>query len=343
MAHNRSPIPDGPPKKTSFTFQLTKPQQNALITLLQTGNYRFMAVPHTLYAAATDDFNVSLYNSGKCLVQGRGAQNFVSFTLEPQILKDVRIGYDEILFPEMFEEHMGVDESGKGDFFGPLVIACAYSDRDLAKIMKDMGVRDSKAITSDKKTLDLAAQIQKLLGNRFSLVTIGPATYNRLYANMLSVNRMLSWGHARAIENLLEKVPNCPKAISDQFGAKHQIERALMRKGRAITLVQRHRAESDVAVAAASVLARAEFLKALRNLAKEHDMPFPKGASSAVQECAYELVRRKGPQVLLQVAKCHFKTADSVLARAGLTRDALGPEGAAVSQTQRPETDVETP
>ena len=341
MERDHTPAAAGPSKRTSFTFRLTEPQQAALIELLRTGNFRFMAVPHTRYAAATDDYNVSLYTSGKCLVQGRGAEDFVAFTLEPHILKEVRIGYDEILTPEVFEAHMGVDESGKGDFFGPLVIACAYSDKGLAKTMKDMGVRDSKAITSDKKALDLADQIRKLLGNRFSIVSIGPAAYNRLYAKMRSVNRMLSWGHARAIENLLEKVPDCPKAISDQFGAKHQIERALMGKGRAITLVQRHRAESDVAVAAASVLARAGFLQALRNLAKEHDMPFPKGASAAVQERAHELVRKKGPQILLQVAKCHFKTTDAVLARAGLERGVLGPEGAAVSQSQRPEMDDE--
>ncbi len=326
---------EGPAKKTSFTIQLTDSQQTALLALLKTGNFRFRSVPYTRYAVETDEFNVALYNSGKCLVQGRGAEEFVTFTLEPQILKEVRIGYDEVISPEMFEAHIGVDESGKGDFFGPMVIACAYSDKDLVKAMQKMGVRDSKTITSDKKTLQMAESIRKLLGDKFSIVSIGPAAYNRLYSKMRSVNLMLSWGHARAIENLLEKVPGCPKAIADQFGAKHQIERALMKKGRSIQLVQRHKAESDIAVAAASILARAGFLQALRNMEKEHGMPFPKGASSAVLERGVELVKQKGPTSLLQTAKCHFKTADAVLERSGMQRAVLGPEGAAVSRASR--------
>ena len=335
MGRDHTAIEPGQKKKTSFTIQLNADQQTALIELLQNGNYRYRSVPYTRYAVETDDFNVALYTSGKYLIQNRGAEDFVVFTLEPVILKEVKTGYDEILAPEMFEAHMGVDESGKGDFFGPLVIACAYSDADLTKAMQKLGVRDSKTITSDKKAMDMADQIKKLLGNKFATVVIGPAAYNRLYAKMRSVNRMLSWGHARAIENLLEKVPNCPKAISDQFGAKHQIERALMTKGRSIILVQRHKAEADVAVAAASVLARAGFLLALRAMAKEYGAPFPKGASSAVQERACQLVREKGPDVLLQTAKCHFKTTDEVLARSGADRSALGPEGAAVSQARR--------
>ncbi len=335
MGQGKMPLDAGPAQKTSFTFKLTDQQQDALIEYLRSGNFRFKAVPYTRYAAETDEFNVAVYNSGKCLVQGRGAEDFVAFTLEPKIFKEVRVGYDEVLAPEIFEAHMGVDESGKGDFFGPLVIACAYSDKSLAKAMQDMGVRDSKTITSDHKAMDMAGQIRKLLGNRYSIVPIGPEAYNRLYAKMRSVNLMLSWGHARAIENLLEKVPDCPKAISDQFGAKHQIERALMAKGRKIALVQRHRAESDVAVAAASVLARAAFLQFLKNMAKTHDMVFPKGASEAVVKHAAELVKRNGPQALLKVAKCHFKTTDAALERAGAKRGDLGPDGQAVSKAQR--------
>jgi ribonuclease HIII len=230
---------------------------------------------------------------------------------------------------------MGIDESGKGDFFGPMVIAAAYVDEPLVEKLREMDVRDSKRITSDRKALDMARDIRDLLGDRFAMVNIGPAAYNRLYAKMRNVNSMLAWGHARAIEDLLEKVPGCPRALSDQFGPKRQIEQALMRKGKDIRLEQRPKAESDPAVAAASVLARAGFVHALQRMGKSYEVEIPKGASDAVRATAEQLVKQRGPEVLLQTAKCHFRTADRVLEAVSLDRSALGPEGAAVSRTGR--------
>jgi len=318
--------------KCSFTIPLSSGQQATLREILASGNYRLFPQEHTIIAAERPDCRISLFKSGKCLVQGKGAEEFVTFVLEPLVLQEARVGYEEVLSPEVFQPHMGVDESGKGDFFGPLVTAAAYVDRDLVAAMRDINVRDSKLITTDKAATDLSKSIQKLLGDRFAIITIGPAAYNRLYASMRSVNRILAWAHARAIENLLTKIPACPMAISDQFGSKSQVENALMKQGRKIKLVQRHRAESDPAVAAASVLARGGFLAALKQLNATHSLPFPKGASVAVKEAATELVRRKGPGILLQVAKCHFRTTDAVLAGAGLDRKALGREGSVVSK-----------
>ncbi|MBI3987521.1 MAG: ribonuclease HIII [Lentisphaerae bacterium] len=321
--------------KTSFTFKLTPEQQATLTAILRTGNYRPKEVPYTSIAVESAEFNVALFTSGKCLVQGKGARDFVTFVLEPQVLKEVKLGYEEMLNPEAFEPHMGVDESGKGDFFGPLVIASAYADRDLTKTMEKMGVKDSKNISTDKRALDLARDLRKLLGNRYSIVPIGPAAYNRLYLQMRSVNRILAWGHARAIENLLGVLPDCPRAISDQFGSKEQVEKALMQRGKGIELVQRHRAESDMAVAAASILARGAFLDALKKLGETHGVKMLKGASDKVRESAVELVKKKGGPVLLETAKCHFKTTDQVLKEAGLTRAVLGREGSVVSRPSK--------
>jgi len=318
--------------KCSFTIPLSDHQQSVLKGILSSGNYRIFPQEHTTIAAERPDCRISIFKSGKCLVQGKGAEEFVTFVLEPLVLQEARVGYEEVLNPEAFQPHMGVDESGKGDFFGPLVTAAAYVDHDLVTAMRDINVRDSKLITSDRVATDLSKEIKKLLGERFAIITIGPAAYNRLYASMRNVNRILAWAHARAIENLLTKVPTCPMAISDQFGSKSQVENALMKQGKKIKLVQRHKAESDAAVAAASILARAAFLAALKQLNKTHAVPFPKGASVAVKEAATELVRKKGPGILLGVAKCHFKTTDAVLAGAGLDRKVLGREGAVVSK-----------
>jgi ribonuclease HIII len=320
------------PPRTSFTQPLTEPQQAALEALLRAGNYRLFDAPYARIAAQGADCNIVLYTSGKCVVQGRGAEAWITFTLEPQILKAVRLGYEAALDPALAAAHMGVDESGKGDFFGPMIIAAAYVDPSIYPKFRDLGVRDSKTITSDRKAEEMAGQIVDILGPRFAVVPIGPRAYNRLYASMRNVNRILAWGHARAIENLLEKVPGCPRAVSDQFGPVRQIQTALMQKGRRIELVQMPRAESDPAVAAASVIARAAFLRALRELGLRHGIPLPKGASDLVQDAARRLVEAKGAAILAETAKCHFRTTDVVLGRLGLDRAAIGPEGRAVSK-----------
>jgi len=320
------------PAKKSFSYKLTKPQQDTLAQILRTGNYRPMQMEHTRIAIRAENCTVALYKSGKCLVQGKGAADFVTFTLEPMVIGAAQLGYEDMLDPQSVQPHMGVDESGKGDFFGPLVVVAAFSDADLLEKMREMNVRDSKNISSDNVALGLGREIRKLLGNRFAVVKVGPSAYNRLYTKIRNVNRLLAWGHARSIENLLDVVPNCPRALSDQFGSKEQVEKALMQKGREITLEQKHRAESDLAVAAASVIARELFLRSLKDLEEKYGMEFRKGASAGVKEMAVELVKKHGPKVLLETAKCHFKTTDAVLAEAGSDRKELGPEGQAVSK-----------
>ncbi len=323
------------PPQTSFTFDLAPEQREILEMLLRTGNYRPKEVPYTVVAVEAPSWkcNVNLYTSGKCLVQGRGAQEFVLNVLEPMVLGEATVGYEDVVDPRQLEPHMGVDESGKGDFLGPLCIAAAYTNEDLVQPLRDLGVRDSKRITSDDQALRIAAGIRRLLGpNRYAIVRIGNATYNRLYAKMHSVNRLLSWGHARVIENLLANVPSCPRAISDQFD-RNGIQRALMKNGRAIELEQHPRAEADLAVAAASLLTREACLPSRRQVKEKHGgLDFPKGASPQVREAGAALVRAEGPAALLDVAKCHFRTADAVLSATGHSRAELPPEGRVVSQ-----------
>ncbi len=311
----------------SFTFKLDEEQRQALVRLLKNPKYLPETVPHTEIAVSVPDCRINLYTSGKLLVQGKAAKDWITFTLEPEILKEAVLGYEDFHDPEAFQPHMGIDESGKGDFFGPLVIASAYVDEELVHKLREMGVRDSKRISSDKVALNMARDIRKLLGERCAMVTIGPRAYNRMYAKIRNVNKMLAWGHARAIENLLEKVPTCPRALSDKFGPTHQIERALFDKGKKIKLDQRTKAESDPAVAAASILARAGFVYALKKMGKEYHIEIPKGASTKVRREAEKLVADKGPGILLDTAKCHFQTTDKVLAEVGYSRKDLPPAG----------------
>ena len=322
-----------PAKKNSYTFVLTTEQQEALKILLNMGNYKRKDVPHTIVAVEAQDCNVNLYKSGKCLVQGRGAADFVLFFLEPNVLQSATLGYEELLNPEAVSPHMGIDESGKGDFFGPLVACAVYVDPDIAHAMQEIGVKDCKQLT-DKAVFFIGNKTRQLLGPaKFSIVSIGPEAYNRLYAKMRNVNTLLAWAHARCIENLLTAVPDCPRAVADQFGAERVIKNALMKKGQSIKLEQRHKAESDIAVAAASVLAREAFLRALGRLGEAYGIQAHKGASEQVKASAVELIKKSGPEVLLKTCKCHFRTTDQVLATCGSSRAALGPEGQAISRT----------
>ena len=208
-------------------------------------------------------------------------------------------------------ERIGIDESGKGDYFGPLVIAAVFVDARTQGELKLMEVRDSKKI-SDGRVLELAPDIRSICPH--SIIAIGPKKYNELYIKIKNLNRLLAWGHAKALENLLERGVTCERAISDQFGDERLILKALQEKGRRIVLEQRTKAESDLAVAAASVLARAEFLVRLKRLSDEVGTTLPKGASPVVELAAKMIIKKHGRERLDSVAKLHFKTTQAVLA-----------------------------
>jgi len=212
---------------------------------------------------------------------------------------------------------IGSDESGKGDFFGPLVVAAFFMPEGQDGVLRELGVKDSKR-TSDARCREIADELKRGYPY-YSVVTIGPEKYNELWAKLRNLNRLLAWGHARAIENILERVP-AGKAVTDQFGDEKFVRNALLKKGREIDLVQQPRAEEDAAVAAASILARAEFLTRLHFLSRDAGFDLPKGASAMVEDAAVKLVREKGPEILGKVAKLHFKTTVRVLAAAGVDR-----------------------
>ncbi|MDH5667053.1 MAG: ribonuclease HIII [Nitrospira sp.] len=210
---------------------------------------------------------------------------------------------------EQVIERIGIDESGKGDYFGPLVIAAVFVDATTQRELALMQARDSKKM-SDGRILEMAPDIKAICPH--SVIAIGPQKYNELYAKIRNLNRLLAWGHAKALENLLERVP-CERAIADKFGDERLILNALQDKGKKIVLEQRTKAESDLAVAAASILARAEFLLRLKRLSSEVGTTLPKGASPSVELAAKMIVKKHGQERLDTVAKLHFKTTQAVL------------------------------
>lgn len=297
----------------SHTAPLTAAQAEKLKTLLVDRGWDFEKKDYTIFAARKDKTTVAVYEKGpKILVQGKGTGDFIRFILEPEILGEAKLGYEEEMQPEMFAPHFGIDESGKGDFFGPLVIAGAYVDRGIAHVFRDAGIQDSKAISSDVRIRTLADVIRQTPGATHNVIVIGPEKYNLLYQKFGNLNRLLAWGHARVIENLLDARGDCPRALSDQFANPALIRRALLEKGRGIQLEQRTKAESDPAVAAASILAREGFINWLERHGREFGLKLPRGASAEVKRVAKELVTKHSGSVLNRLCKVHFKTAREV-------------------------------
>jgi ribonuclease HIII len=292
---------------------VTPSQATKLRALLQDLGFEFAVRPYTLFFAQKNKLSVAVYEKGpKILLQGKGIEEFVQFELEPKILEEAKLGYEEVHSPEMFEPHFGIDESGKGDFFGPLVIAGVYVDREIARKFMEAGIQDSKRIRSDKRIRDLAKIIRTTPGAAGDTVAIGPERYNDLYEKFGNLNSLLGWGHARVIENLLARKPDCPRALSDKFADASVIEKALLKHGQAIRLEQRTKAESDLAVAAASILAREAFIDWLDSRGKTIGMKLGRGVSNEVKEVAKKVVEAGGPEALRKVAKLHFRTAHDV-------------------------------
>lgn len=301
-------VSDVEKKCASYVCVVTPEQVLQLENLLRDRGWTFSDLPYGYWKASKEKTHVAAYRSGKLTVQGGGTADFVSFLLEPEVLHTFTFGQEESVPAEAVDPHGGVDESGKGDFFGPLAVAGVYADGVTGPKLRELGCCDSKLIGRSRRIFELAAGIREIARGQYATVVLRPETYNRLYAGIGNLNRLLAWGHARVIENLLELVPDCPRMLSDKFGDEKLIRRALLTRGRGIRMEQRTRAESDVAVAAASILAREAFLRGMAVLEREFGMSFPRGAGPQVRAAAEQLLKQHGPEVFGRCAKLHFKT-----------------------------------
>jgi ribonuclease HIII len=220
------------------------------------------------------------------------------------------------------EPWIGTDESGKGDYFGPLVSAAAFVTPEQAEALKGLGVVDSKKL-SDTRVHALAPEIRQLLGNGVEVTAINPPRFNSLYREMRargqSLNTMLAWGHSRSIENLIKRQLRPGYAIVDQFADVRFINNEILSETRRteLEILQFPKAELDVAVAAASIAAREAFLNWLARTSAELGLQLPKGAGEPVINAGKELVAKLGPEKLGDFAKLSFKTTQAVLDDAG--------------------------
>ncbi len=309
--------------RSQFNCVLTKEQAQKLRELLGSdSSFESCNREHTQYCYVKQKLSVAYYEKrSKLLIQGAGTDEFVEFTLEPKITGVPQLEAQpcvsdcssELTPSENYsEEHFGIDESGKGDYFGPLVIAGVYTNHSLAWELKKLGCCDSKTIKNDAQIQKIAAAIRQLPGIAYDVVCIGRARYNEMYEEIGNLNRLLAWGQAGVIASLHEQVPDCPRALSDQFANEWVLKRALKQRAIPIQLEQRTKAESDIAVAAASILARARFTSWMREASVAADEKLPLGCASRGIKAGKKIVNRYGAEKLRDVAKLHFKTTGQI-------------------------------
>lgn len=290
-------------KSACFTAKIDLALSQKLQTDLAEQGFELSKPPYTVFSAKKKGVSCTLYESGTLSVQGKDMETFIEFYLEPEILQEFRFSHPEVHLD--LEPHIGLDEAGKGDFFGPLCVAGVYGDGPAIQAMHKMGVKDSKRM-SDEAILKLANKIRAQFP--YTVIRLFPQKYNELYAKFKNLNRLLGWAHVAALGDLSQKT-GCRKAILDQFANERVVETAMKQKKLELDLTQKVRGEEDLVVAAASILARAAFLEGMEKLSEEAGMPLPKGASNAVIAAGKKLIAALGLEALPKFAKTHFKTA----------------------------------
>ena len=289
-----------------FVTTLDLALEKQLSRELKEQGFELTTPPYTLFCAKKKGVSCTFYRSGKLVVQGSEIRPFVEFYLEPMVLKEFSYTYENLDIDTT--PRIGIDESGKGDFFGPLCIAGVFAGEKEVLKLKEFGVKDSKTLSAS--SIDtIAAKLQQSCVHH--IVKINPLKYNELIEKFGNLNRLLAWGHATVIEQLVLQT-GCKRVIIDQFADEHVVLTALKRKKMELDLTQRHRGEEDPVIAAASILARWAFTQSIAKLEHEFKQPFPKGASQKTILAGQQFAKNYGRENLKQVAKIHFKTLDSI-------------------------------
>ena len=244
----------------------------------------------------------------KIVVRGPGREDFLAWLHG----EEIPVTLPAVPSLANIQAHIGVDEAGKGDYFGPLTVAAVYVTAESALDLIRWGVRDSKTM-SDTVIAELALKIRERCPNVVHVLM--PPEYNAAYQRHQNLNRLLAEAHAKVIEALVEQT-GCRRVVNDQFAAPHILEEALAERGLSVDLEQRTGGESDIAVAAASILARESFVAAIEDFRVKAGMDIPLGSSSPkVVEVGKAIVRRWGPAALERIAKLNFKTTGQILGR----------------------------
>ena len=317
MAKKPDPDFEEPKKITTYTIKLDDAQMEKLRAACAAKHWETAEVPYARFAFKGPKVNVTAYTSGKVVVAGKDTEDFVQNVIEAEVTGAPKLGYDEVLHPDWFEPHAGLDESGKGDLFGPVVAATVVADDEAVRSWLAAGVRDSKTIV-DPQILKLDDLIRDTKGAVVETRHMTMAEYNRAMGKpWASLNRLLAAHHADALQAALHK-KWVPRGLLDQFSKEPLVQRELKKKGlERFKLDMRPRAEEDPVVAAASIVARAEFVRVMRHLSREFGDKLQKGAGALAKAQASLLIEKFGAKALGHFAKLHFRTCYEVVSAAG--------------------------
>ncbi|MCB1120770.1 MAG: ribonuclease HIII [Verrucomicrobiae bacterium] len=297
-------------KITIYTIKLSDGEADKLENWCKGRGWGEYEVAYARFAFKGPKINLVFYTSGKLVIQGKMTEDFVRDVLEPEITLSAELGYDEVHHPEWFEPHAGMDESGKGDLFGPVICATVIADGDMVRKWMDEGLKDSKKI-SDSQIVRLERIILKTKGVVVEKSWCGMQKYNELMSRpRANLNKLIAWLHAKALEAALDK-RSVPWGMLDQFSKQPLVQKQVKREG--FELKMETKAESDPVVAAASVIARAEFLRQLRKISTEFGEELLKGAGAATKQQGQRVVEKLGPDRFGEFAKLHFKTSYEIL------------------------------
>ena len=302
---------------TMYTIKLDDAQMEKLRAAVAAKNWEQTEVPYARFAFKGPKVNVTAYTSGKVVVAGKDTEDFVQNVIEAEVTGTPKLGYDDVHHPDWFEPHAGLDESGKGDLFGPVVAATVIAEKPAIEAWRAAGVRDSKSI-EDSQILKLDELIRATPGVVVETRYMEMAEYNRVMARpYASLNRLLAQHHADALAAALQK-KWVPRGLLDQFSKEPLVQRELKKLGlERFKLDMRTKAEEDPVVAAASVVARAEFVRQMRYLSREFGDKLLFGAGAQAKAQAALMVEKFGARSLGKFAKLHFRTCYEVVSAAG--------------------------
>lgn len=294
------------------TLKLNEIEIRLLRDKLNDAGFEFRRLDHAHFQARGREVVVSAYRSGKVVVQGKGASAFLDEFAAGAPTADRRTTRPQTGAPTLDRATAGSDESGKGDYFGSLVVAAVYVEPDQVDALAAAGTRDCKSM-SENSVMRAAVAIRQIC--KHEVLSLSPQEYNERWAETGNVAILLSDMHAQALAAV---VPDAETpVVIDQFTTEGRLHKALADHGVENPPEIRHRAEDNIAVAAASVLARAEFLIQLKELGNEYGIAnLPKGAGPAAEGCARRLFQDfGGMEVLRRLTKTHFKTTEKITGR----------------------------
>jgi ribonuclease HIII len=300
------------------TVKLDTVQMRTLSDLCSGKGFEKYDVPHAMFAFRGNGLNLVAYKTGKLVIQGKKTEEFIQFELEPKVTFHASLGYNNVEHPEWFEEHAGMDESGKGDLFGPPVTACVIAGGDVVRQFISDGIRDSKSVSNDGMIFSLESKILKA-DCATSVMQISTEKYNELYDKFgRNMNTLLGWMHSRSLRNALQKRP-VPWGMLDQFSKRPIVQTFFEDKN--FDLRMQTKAEADPVVAAASILARAEYARKIDALSKKAGFKISKGAGKITIDQANEIVKKFGHENLRGFVKLHFATAPTAANHSHLPRE----------------------